>query len=100
MNTIILTALSMEEVEYMLKVIDKWARHFYNVYGVERLDSWNIRANNGRAKISIRLDSDIWDYIKDGALTQVGHVLDKAMEWYLISENVYTFQTCESSMED
>lgn len=92
-----LSALSMEEAETMLKVIEKWARHFFNVYGVKRRTSWNARAN-GRAQIMITVDSDIWKKIGDGARGETAHRLGKSMFYCKVVDNCYEYCTLESSI--
>ena len=93
-----INALTMEEAEFMLKVIDKWACHFYNVYGVKRIASYNARANEGRAQIRIEIPEEIWNYIKEGLQLQMVRLLDKRTIFYQVSGNCYEYSTCESDV--
>lgn len=92
-----LSALSMEEAEIMLKIIEKWARHFFNVYGVKRRTSWSVKAN-GRAQIMITVDRNIWEKIGDGVRGETAHRLNKSMFYCRIVGDCYEYCTLESSI--
>ena len=78
-----ISALTMEEAEFMLAILDRWLRHFYNTHGVHRETSFNRRANDGiRAQIRVTIDKAMWDYVKDGVMWDVTHRLDKACSYH------------------
>lgn len=102
MKYITISALTMEEAETMLKILDKWIRHYYNSYGVQRLTSWNRRANDGiRAQIIGKIDYTIWDYVKFGVMHEITERFEKGLSYHLEGRNheVIDFCTCEAGIE-
>lgn len=82
-----ISALTMEEAEFMLKILDKWLRAYYNTDGVHRRTSFNRRANLGiRAQIVCEVDREMWDYVHEGATWEMVRRMGKA-----ISTEVYHF---------
>lgn len=99
---ITISALTMEEAEFMLKILDKWLRHFYNTYGAKRLTSFNRRANdNIRAQILVTVDREMLDYVKSGATWEMMHRLDKGISYHINrgpNLSVVEICTCESAL--
>lgn len=98
-----ISAMTMEEAELMLKILDRWLRHFYNVPGVHREASFNPRANNGiRAQIRVTIDKAMWDYVRDGVMYEVTRRLEKGCSYHQerISDTfrVLEFATAESTI--
>lgn len=98
-----ISALTMEEAEIMLKIIDKWLRHFFNTHGVQRLASFNKKANdNFRAQIRVTIDEHMWEYIQDGAMWESVHRLNKGMSFHREMLNdttkVIEFSTAEATI--
>lgn len=97
-----ISALTMEEAETMLKTLDRWLRHFYNVDGVHRVTSFNRRANGFRAQIRVQIEKEMWDYVKDGVMFDVMHRLHKAISYHVehTSEDfrVLEFATAEATI--
>ena len=85
------SAMTLEESEVMLKVVDKWLRHYYNVAGVRRVTSFNRRATDGiRAQITARIDAKQWRFIRGGVLNEASALLGKNVGWYvLFDEYIY-----------
>lgn len=100
---ITISALTMEEAETMLKILDKWLRHFFNTYGVRRDTSFNRRANdNIRAQIRGEIDKAMWDEVYNGVMREVTHRFEKGTSYHIekISDTlkVIDFCTCESAL--
>lgn len=98
-----ISAMTMEEAELMLKVLDQWLRHYYNVYGAHRETSFSRRGNLGiRAQIRVRIEKEMWDYVRDGVMYEITHRLDKGCTYYLeqISDTlqVIEFSTTEAEI--
>lgn len=74
MKTITIHA-NAEQAELMLHIIDQWYRHFYNVYGVRRIDS----AKNG---IVIKISELAWKYIQKGVLYEIVHRTGQSLSYY------------------
>lgn len=78
-----ISALTMEEAETMLKILDRWLRHFYTVHGVRRITSFNRRANDGiRAQIRVQIDRPMWDFVRNGVMSESLHRLHKSMAFH------------------
>lgn len=98
-----ISAMTMEEAELMLKILDRWLRHFYNVHGVHRETSFNRRANdNIRAQIRVKIEKEMWDYVRDGVMSDTMHRLDKAISFHTeqISHDfkILEFATAEATI--
>ena len=95
MNKLIIVAATAEETELMLRMIERYARHFYNVYGVHRTGTMQLRS---MCEISCELESYIWKYIGSAAVASISHMLGKGV-WYhkLPGTDRITIATCEVS---
>lgn len=78
MKRITISALTLDECEIMLKIIDRWLRAYYNVDGVQRRNSWNRRANDGiRAQIVGLVHAEAWNLIHENAVWEIMRTLHK-----------------------
>ena len=98
-----ISALSMEEAELMLRILDRWLRHFYDVPGVHRETSFNRRANDGiRAQIRVTIDKTMWYTVKDGVMYETTRRLGKGCSFHqerITSEfRVLEFATAEATI--
>lgn len=94
-----ISALTMEEAEAMLALLDKWIRFHFTSYGAHRRASWNRRANDGiRAQIRIDLHRFQWDYIKEEYCFELMHQLGKAISWEEIVPGIVELSTEESEI--
>lgn len=95
MNRLIICAATAEETEAMLRMIEKYARHYYNVYGAHRTGTMQLHS---MCEISCELESYIWKYIGNAAVASIVHMLGKGV-WYhkLPGTNQITIATCEVS---
>ena len=93
------SALTMEEAETMLEVLDKWIRFHFTSYGVHRRASWNRRANDGiRAQIRVDLPEVQWEYIREGYCYEVVEKLGKAVTWEEILPGIIELSTEEAAI--
>lgn len=96
---IILSAMTMEEAEALLNLLDKWIRFHFASYGAHRRTSWNKRANDGiRAQILVDLPRVQWEYIRKGYSFEAVEKLGKAISWEEILPNVIDLSTEEASI--
>lgn len=73
-------ALTMEEAECMLKILDSWYTAQYNVMGVKRINSWNER-QSGIATIAVEISDVAWSKIQKGASWEMMRKLGKSIEY-------------------
>lgn len=79
--TINVQARTSTETELMVKLIDRWYRHFFNVMGVKRMGSHSER-QAGRAEITIEISVEGWNYIYNGAMFEITNRLEKGTCYY------------------
>lgn len=96
---IIISALTMEEAETMLRLLDKWIRFHFNNYGAHRRTSWNRRANDGiRAQIRVDLPEVQWRYIQREYCFEIAEKLEKSITWEEIFPGIVELSTEESAI--
>lgn len=79
MYNLTIIASTSEEAEFMLKIIERYARHYYNVYGVHRVNTHQFRTS---CVIKCNIESYIWRYIGSAAIASIMHLLGKATYWH------------------
>ena len=99
MNTIIISALTANETEIMVKSLDRCIRNYFNSYGAHRRNSWNRKANDGiRAQIRVSLPAEQWDYIKEVYASELVHKLNKSISVCSIVSNIIEVSTEEADI--
>lgn len=99
MMPITISAMTLEEAELMLKILDKHLRRVFNTYGVKRCNSWNRYANDGiRAQITGRISREMWETIKRPAIDEMVNTLLKAISYEVVFSTVIDLSTKEAEI--
>lgn len=65
-------SMDAQSAEYMMRIVDRWFRHFYTVHGVRRL-------NSGKNFIQFEISASAWEYIERGAQWEFVHRTGKSI---------------------
>lgn len=99
MMPITISAMTLEEAELMLKILDKHLRRVFNTYGVKRCNSWNRYANHGiRAQITGRVSREMWETIKYPAMDEMSNALLKSISYEVVFSTVIDLSTKEAEI--
>lgn len=96
---IIVSALTLEEAEVMVKIIEKAVRKAEQGRGIHRTASWSRRANdNIRAQIVGTTDGVVWDYIGEEVMQTMTRQLRKSLKYQQLVRGVVELATCEATL--
>lgn len=77
---------TIEQTESMIKIFDKWARYFFNVFGCKRVDSvYNYITRLYYVRVEI--PEEIYNYIVPGFTSEIVKKFQKEIELIEEKEN-------------